>query len=425
MDRKQEYDALTQELRQTPPALNGTLDRALERRRVRRRRLRPLRSLAAAAAVFVLLVNVSTPFAQACAHIPVLSWLAQAVCFSHSLSSAVEHDWVQKVDQTQSDSGYTLTLEDLIVDQKQIHLFYTLAWEDPSCEYAMVYVDGGRLSPRPSVLSDSVQGPQDAGHIVLDYREEQVPDRLDLELTVRPNGDGPPAARFRFQVTLDPALTAAGQIRPVEQWVELDGQQIYVDRLEIYPTHARLLLEDHPDNTARLTSLLCHLEDETGQRYEREGSFSSFSDPDNGFLTQLRLASPYFQQPERLTLRITGAAWQEPDKAEVTVDLASGTAAGLPEEIRLTRVDEEDGRTVLYFQYPAPPALLPQCFSWSCRSPEGEWQVTEGGSSTNQDTGLETEDLHLIDYPWDQVALTLNWTRFSPLDVSLTLPAVE
>ena len=33
MDRKQEYDALTQELRQTPPALNGTLDRALERRR--------------------------------------------------------------------------------------------------------------------------------------------------------------------------------------------------------------------------------------------------------------------------------------------------------------------------------------------------------------------------------------------------------
>ena len=169
-----------------------------------------------AAAVFVLLVNVSIPFAQACTHIPVLGWLAQAVCFSHSLSSAVEHDWVQKVEQTQRDNGYTLTLEDLIVDQKQIHLFYTLDWEDPACEYAMVLVDGERLSPRPSVLSDSVQGPQDAGHIVLDYREEQVPDRLDLELTVRPNGDGSPAARFRFQVALDPSLTAVGQVRPVD-----------------------------------------------------------------------------------------------------------------------------------------------------------------------------------------------------------------
>ena len=175
MDRKQEYDTLMQELRQTPPALEGTLDRALDRRRARRRKLRPLRSLAAAAAVFVLLVNVSIPFAQACTHIPVLGWLAQAVCFSHSLSSAVEHDWVQKVEQTQRDNGYTLTLEDLIVDQKQIHLFYTLDWEDPACEYAMVLVDGDRLSPRPTVLSDSVEGPQDAGHIVLDYREGQVP----------------------------------------------------------------------------------------------------------------------------------------------------------------------------------------------------------------------------------------------------------
>lgn len=425
MDRKQEYDTLMQELRHTPPALEGTLDRALARRQARRRRLRPLRSLAAAAAVFVLLVNVSTPFAQACSNIPVLGWLAQAVCFSHSLSSAVEHDWVQKVDQTQRDSGYTLTLENLIVDQKQIHLFYTLAWEDPACEYAMVYVDSERLSPRPSVLSDSVNGPQDAGHIVLDYREEQVPNRLDLDLTVRPNGDGSPAARFRFQITLDPSLTAVGQILPVEQWVELDGQQICVDRLEIYPTHARLMLRDSPDNTARLVSLLCRLEDETGRQYEREGGLSGFSDPDTGFLTELRLASPYFQQPERLTLRITGAVWQDPEEAEVTVDLAAGTAAGLPKEVQLTGVDEESDRTVLYFQYPAPPALLPQRFSWTCRSPEGEWQVTEGGSGTDTDTGLETEDLHLIGYPWDQVTLTLNWTRFTPLDVSLPLPAAN
>lgn len=111
----------------------------------------------------------------------------------------------------------------------------------------------------------------------------------------------------------------------------------------IYPTHARLLLRDHPDNTARLVSLLCHLEDETGRRYEREGGLSSFSDPDTGFLTELRLSSPYFQQPERLTLCITGAAWQDPGEAEVTVDLTAGTAAGLPEGVRL--IDPEKLKT--------------------------------------------------------------------------------
>ena len=38
---------------------------------------------------------------------------------------------------------------------------------------------------------------------------------------------------------------------------------------------------------------------------------------------------------------------------------------------------------------------------------------------------LKTEDLHLIGYPWDQITLTLNWTRFTPLDVSLPLPAAN
>lgn len=107
------------------------------------------------------------------------------------------------------------------------------------------------------------------------------------------------------------------------------------------------------------------------------------------------------------------------------MDLTAGTAAGLPRGSGLIQVDQEPDRTVLYFQSSAPSCFCPSASPGPARSPEGEWHVTEGGSGTDQDTGLETEDLHLIGYPWDQVTLTLNWTRFSPLDVSLTLPAVE
>ena len=425
MDRKQEYDALMQELRQTPPALEGTLDRALDRRRARRRKLRPLRSLAAAAAVFVLLVNVSIPFAQACTHIPVLGWLAQAVCFSHSLSSAVEHDWVQKVEQTQRDNGYTLTLEDLIVDQKQIHLFYTLDWEDPACEYAMVLVDGDRLSPRPTVLSDSVEGPQDAGHIVLDYREGQVPDRLDLVLTVRPNGDGSPAARFRFQVALDPSLTAVGQVRPVEQWVELDGQQIYVDRLEIYPTHARLNLEQDPDNAEQLQTLDFYLEDENGVRYEK-GSASGLASMGDTYLCE----SPFFRDPKHLTLHITQATWLAPEREYVALDLERGTALdALPEDMHLSvhRIGRQVGLALIA---PDPPGNTEtfhasyQLFGGHYRSPDGETHdlncsstISSGGlwwgteDETELPEGYFATELILEDYPWDTVELALYFSR--------------
>ena len=81
MNRSEEYRALLRQLEDTPEQLNFTVARAKARAR-RRRRLRlvgtPLGSFAAACACFVLLVNLSTPFAMACSRVPVLRELAQA-----------------------------------------------------------------------------------------------------------------------------------------------------------------------------------------------------------------------------------------------------------------------------------------------------------------------------------------------------------
>ena len=110
MTRNEEYQALLQELEATPPALDGTAERALRRRR-RDRRLRffgvPAGSLAACFIAFVLLVNLFPPFARACGGVPVLRALAQAVAWSPSLSAAVENDYVQPMGQSQTVNGVT------------------------------------------------------------------------------------------------------------------------------------------------------------------------------------------------------------------------------------------------------------------------------------------------------------------------------
>ena len=108
MDRMEEYEALLQEPEELPPALEGAVARA--RARVRRRRLwrrvtAPAGSAAAVFAVFVLLVNLWTPFALACAKVPVLKELTAAVAFSPSLKAAVENDYVQYIGQSQTDNG--------------------------------------------------------------------------------------------------------------------------------------------------------------------------------------------------------------------------------------------------------------------------------------------------------------------------------
>ena len=85
MDRMEEYKALRDAPEELPPALEGAVARA--RARARRRRLwrrisAPAGSVAAVFAAFVLLVNLSTPFALACGKVPVLKELAAAVAFS-------------------------------------------------------------------------------------------------------------------------------------------------------------------------------------------------------------------------------------------------------------------------------------------------------------------------------------------------------
>ena len=130
MNRSEEYQALLQELETMPPQLEYTVQRAMTREKTLQHRKRlfgiPAGSLAICFTAFVLLVNLFPPFAAACGNVPLLGALAEAVRWSPSLSAAVENDYVQPVDQSQSAHGVTAAVEYLIVDRKQVSIFYTL-----------------------------------------------------------------------------------------------------------------------------------------------------------------------------------------------------------------------------------------------------------------------------------------------------------
>ena len=118
MNRMDEYTALLAELEQTPEELNHTVNKALNRKNALQKKRRffgtSLGGLAACFAAFVLLVNLSTPFARACGRIPLLADLAKAVSWSPSLSAAVENDYVQPLRLSQSQNGITARVEYLM-----------------------------------------------------------------------------------------------------------------------------------------------------------------------------------------------------------------------------------------------------------------------------------------------------------------------
>ncbi len=450
MNRNEEYAALLRELDTTPPALDTTVDRAMERRRAaRKRRLWgiPVGSLAACFLLFVGLVNVFPTFAAACEDVPVLGALAEAVRFSPSLSAAVEHDYVQPVDQSQTKNGITATVESIIVDQKQVHIFFTLEGEG----YESLSAEMPRFSPAQqcSILgSDFQQKPGTLLNFTLDYVDQDVPDGFTMTFSVTGQRAGEqqetPAApdraiedemlapstepeaeilaEFTFDLTFDPQFTAQGEVLEVNETFTLDGQTFTLTEAEVYPTHLRINVEGAEDNTAWLKGLEFYLENEDGERFDAvSGGVTASGDTDSPAMVSYRLESPWFSGSDHLTVHITGAKWLAKEHQRVYVDLEQGTAPWLPDGVSLTSAQRREDGWVLTFRLDG--ALKGSPFSMTFYDAEGNpWDARQMGMTFSDDEQAGSVMLPLPDYQAGEVWLTANYSHESTLPQPVDIP---
>ena len=451
MNRNQEYEALLQELEATPATLDGTAERALRRRR-RERRLRifgvPVGSLAACFAAFVLLVNLFPPFARACGNVPVLRALAQAVAWSPSLSAAVANDYVQPIGQSQTVNGITATIEYVIVDQKQVHIFFTLKGEG----YESLSAELPEFTPwqRCSVLEgDFLQPPGTLLRFTLDYQDNDVPECFTITLGVTGETAGeaesqPPAdssvwdalekdtappdnsilATFTFDLKFDPTYTASGEIIPVNSAFQLDGQTLTVTEAEVYPTHVRVNVEGAAANTAWLKSLDFYLENEDGERFEPiSNGVTASGDPDTPAMNSFRLESPYFADSAHLTLHITGATWLDKDMERIRVDLKSGTADQMPEGVELYSAERSgDGWRIEFRARNREENHFHQLFYSTYYAPDGTEYDQQATSVTAPEDGYFYRQMVLRDYPWDEVWLCPAYSRTTTAETPVIIP---
>ena len=453
MNRTEEYWALVAQLRETPPELAGTVDRARARARRKRRGKRlgiPLASLGGVAAAFVVLVNCSTPFAMACRRVPFVRELAQAVAFQPSLKAAFENDYVQPVGQSQTQNGITATVEYLIVDQTSLNVFYTLSWAGETwLDVVPDLLDENGETPegsRGATWGDPT-GTEEEYRLMTFYFDGAVlPEKLQLVLEVSDSGrdkvtnqlvaptdapvdsspwpdaessaPSPVLAEFTFPLTIDPSLLGPGRTVEVGQWVELDGQRLYLDQLTIDPTRMELTLEADPDNTAELRSLDCYALDGAGNRYDKPSITYGGGEA-------IQLESCYFSENQDLTLYIEEARWLDKDRTSFTLDLTTGEADWLPENLTDVTIERRDGNVYLSFRNDEQIVT----FDGYC-DPEGgqhTWGSMSMSSIDKDGDGYSetmTEYRVLRDYPWDTVTIGLSSNRAAAFDppIQVNLP---
>lgn len=186
MNRNQEYLALMEELEKNVPDLKGSVKKARGRRFRHRFIYRPAAVLAVSFLLFVAAVNFSPAVAYACSLVPGLRELAAAVSFSRSLSDAVDHDYVQEVNLTQTRNDITVRIPYLIVDQKQVNVFYTISsdrYEALDAWPSGLTIDGN--PPDDCSICNNTPYVNDGLHsFTIEFHDMDVPEKLGFQMDV-------------------------------------------------------------------------------------------------------------------------------------------------------------------------------------------------------------------------------------------------
>lgn len=450
MNRMEEYEKLMAELRDVPAAAAGTVARARARKNRSRIIWKPLASLAAVFAIFVGLVNLCPPVAAACREIPFLEQLVEAVSFSPSLTKAVENEYAQKVEQEQTKNGITARVEYLIVDQKQVNIFYVLdsdVYGDLGDTTKLTYADGSFIPSCGWSTGSFNKKNGDLRHANVDFMEGNVPEELLFTLKVNSNDlterepvsdiDDPGEftepdyiAEFAFLLRFDPTFTEQGRTVVLNKTVDLDGNQITIEQMEIYPSHIRLNIREEGDNPDWIEGLRFYLELEDGTRIQPiTNGISATGTLEDPSVTSYRAESSYFYDAEVFKLVVTGAKLLDKENQWFHVDLEQGTTDLLPPLVEFVEAEHTQWGWKVVFRTPENENGHQNAVGSSYRDEDGNeyhcWRTayTMEFEDGPENDGWDYETHYLDDYDQSEVWMELDydavWTPETPVSVDI------
>lgn len=383
MNRNNEYNMLLKELDDTPIQLEYSYQRAkakLKRSRSRKLFTIPFSSVMLSIVLFIISINCFPTFAYACSKIPLIKELAELVNFSSSLTAAIENEYVQVIEQEQTSNGITARVEYLIVDQKQLLVFYTLDSKEYQAMSPRIEIkaeDGSPLSGYSLVTTDFGKENGELRYVTIDFVDRDIPPIMLFELYVNDNGslwkteradskvenemfqdedeiqeykEHEYISKFTFNLEFDPYFTAQGIDIKLNEEITIDNQTLMVETANIYPTHIRIEFSDKAENTAWLKDISFYLENEKGEKFNAvSNGITATGDPNSPMMKSHRLESTFFSQSKELYLYITGVVWLDKDMEKIELDLANVTADKLPEGVEFDKAEKKDNGWLLTF----------------------------------------------------------------------------
>jgi hypothetical protein len=370
MNRNHEFEELKRDLEDTPFELEYSISKAISRvKKQKRYRLfwkTPAITLCSVLIIFIFTVNLFPKVALAMSNVPLLKYLIMAVAFDPSLKLAVEHDYYQVLGESQTQGDVSATVDYMIVDAGRISFFFHIDAPVKEGSYSFeLWNEEGKPFPA-GIFYDTGYVSGEMESITVEFLEKNVtvPSEFTFHLTVNsdPNFKSTMEVNsdqaspiplqnstentadfnhsFTFLIHTNESFIQNVSTYPINQYITLSGQKIYLEQLDIYPTKTGLTLSCDQDNKAVVYHLDIYFKDEDGNIYHTPSNgVTATLDAESNNINSIYFTSSYFSTSKHITMYITGINIIPKKELYGVIDYEHRTITNLPENIAIDSME--------------------------------------------------------------------------------------
>lgn len=329
-------DTNTTELQTVPPQIdqyirNGIMQAKQQKQKRQRMFWIRLSSTVTACSLLLALffsIKLSPAVAAYVSHIPGLEKLVELISDDKGMRLAAEHNMVQSVGASTSLDGVSFTVDQVLMDQKRMLVFYTLNAEKQEHKVSLHKIE--LVDPRGNDWEYGISW--SSGHFektstshnrfdVYISENSPIPDSLTAKVTVALDNVPQEIPLFvTFAIDKTKYVSLEEKVYPVMKQVTVDGMRFTIEQIAVFPTQTEVSIRFDPANTKHFFDFdQLRLVDEKGQTYVFWGNGVPYRpNGENGVVYNLE--STYFVQPEKLYLKASGIKAIDKDKLEIVID---------------------------------------------------------------------------------------------------------
>ena len=341
-----------------------------EGKRIKRKSIR--RKVIGIAAGFLLIVlfssiRISPSFADFLSQIPGFEYIVKLVNYDKGLKLAVENEFIQHIGASDEHEDLVFTVEDIIVDEGRMVVFYSLLnkgdhkyvnlkkidfldGDGNQLEFSFSWAgfirenmnENKKLNGKIDVnIGDHVSIPdnikmtvnlEEAKETWEEYHLKHGSEAIDKKHDPEEGLAKELESTWEVNIPIDKEkFKNLKEIYDINKEIEVAGQKIYFKKLILNPTRIGIDIEYDNDNTMKIFEIHnLRVLDESGEVFTRTGGITGSYIDEN--TTRLYLESNYFNKPKEIYIVADGIQGLDKDKLTVKVDLDRGELLNRPDE---------------------------------------------------------------------------------------------